>query len=236
MVCIQPAQPHPNTLDYHSNGLVCCCCCCFMLDLYSEYVAVHASKCWLFIALVYAQQMLFHQNLLYQSHSCVFSFHFCYIKAFWQAKSWYKMTIEFWYEVFFEVQSKRSWTSMMSEPHLQNLNGAVSVREKKRFHGASQTVWLTLSLKCLNSMDSDNIRLTMIDVYFIPFSKCSRVHCKFGWWSLYFDSITVLLWWHKKYCVHIKFQTSIENAKTQSVQRREKSKRPKNDLIFQRFC
>lgn len=112
MVCIQPAQPHPNTLDYHSNGLVCCCC--FMLDLYSEYVAVHASKCWLFIALVYAQQMLFHQNLLYQSHSCVFSFHFCYIKAFWQAKSWYKMTIEFWYEVFFEVQSKRSWTSMMS--------------------------------------------------------------------------------------------------------------------------
>lgn len=55
MPCIQPAQPHPNTLDYHSNGLVCWCCCCFMLDLYSDYVAVHASKCWLFIALVYAQ-------------------------------------------------------------------------------------------------------------------------------------------------------------------------------------
>lgn len=105
---------------------------------------------------------------------------------------------------------------------------------KKRFHDASQTVWLTLI--CLNSMDLDNIRLTMIDVYFIPFSKCSRVQCKFGWWSLYFDSIIVLLWWHKKHCEHIKFQTSIENAKTKSVQRREKSKRPKNDLIFQRFC
>lgn len=176
--------------------------------------------------------MLLHQDLLYQSYSFVFSF-FVTLKRFdkpnldikWQlnfdTKYSLKCKVNGRQRVWWANRIYRIWMARFSE-------------RKKRFHDASQTVWLTLI--CLNSMDLDNIRLTMIDVYFIPFSKCSRVQCKFGWWSLYFDSIIVLLWWHKKHGEHIKFQTSIENAKTKSVQRREKSKRPKNDLIFQRFC